>query len=111
MTEAVSDSSITATAADGLVRVALHADGRVRSVTFAPHAKRLALAELADAITEALSTAQRELLRRAGEARRAANRDTAERRSAELDRINAEYLRKTAVFDALGTEILKRMEG
>jgi DNA-binding protein YbaB len=111
VTEAIDDSAITAVAADGLVRVVLRADGRIESVRFAPRVKRLALADLADAITEALSTAQRELLRRATEARRTANRDKAERLSAELDRINAEYLRKTAVYDALGTEILKRMEG
>ncbi|GLY81279.1 YbaB/EbfC family nucleoid-associated protein [Actinoallomurus iriomotensis] len=111
MAEAVSDSSITATAADGLVRVALRTDGRVQAITLAPQVKRLPVTELADAIVEAVSTAQQELLRRVAEARREASRDAAERLSAEFDHINAEYLRRTAVYDAFGTEILKRMEG
>jgi DNA-binding protein YbaB len=115
VTEATDDSPVTATAADGLVRVAFHASGLVESVTLAPKVKRLAVDDLADAIVEAVSAAQVELLRRAAEldraANREANREAARRLSDELEQINAEYLRKTALYDSLGTEILKRMDG
>jgi DNA-binding protein YbaB len=111
VTEATDDSPVTATAADGLVRVAFHASGLVESVTLAPKVKRLAVDDLADAIVEAVSAAQVELLRRAAELDRAANREAARRLSDELEQINAEYLRKTALYDSLGTEILKRMDG
>ena len=111
MTEATDDSPVTATAADGLVRVAFHASGLVESVTLAPKVKRLAVDDLADAIVEAVSAAQVELLRRTAELGREANREANRRLSDELEQINAEYLRKTALYDSLGTEILKRMGG
>jgi DNA-binding protein YbaB len=111
VTEATDDSPVTATAADGLVRVAFHAGGLIQSVTLAPKVKRLAVDDLADAIVEAVSAAQVELLRRAAERDREANREAARRLSDELEQINAEYLRKTALYDSLGTEILKRMDG
>jgi DNA-binding protein YbaB len=111
VTDATDDSPVTATAADGLVRVAFHASGLVESVTLAPKVKRLAVDDLADAIVEAVSAAQVELLRRAAELDREANREAARRLSDELEQINAEYLRKTALYDSIGTEILKRMDG
>jgi DNA-binding protein YbaB len=111
VTEATDDSPVTATAADGLVRVAFHASGLVESVTLAPKVKRLPVDDLAEAIVEAVSAAQVELLRRAAELDREANREAARRLSDELEQINAEYLRKTALYDSLGTEILKRMDG
>jgi len=111
VTEATDDSPVTATAADGLVRVAFHASGLVESVTLAPKVKRLAVDDLADAIVEAVSAAQVELLRRTAELGREANREANRRLSDELEQINAEYLRKTALYDSLGTEILKRMGG
>jgi DNA-binding protein YbaB len=111
VTEATDDSPVTATAADGLVRVAFHASGLIESVTLAPKVKRLALDDLADAIVEAVSAAQVELLRRAAELDREASHEAARRLSHELEQINAEYLRKTALYDSLGTEILKRMDG
>jgi hypothetical protein len=52
-----------------------------------------------------------ELLRRAAELDREASHEAARRLSHELEQINAEYLRKTALYDSLGTEILKRMDG
>jgi DNA-binding protein YbaB len=111
VTEAADDSPVTATAADGLVRVAFHAGGLIESVSLDPKVKRLAVDDLADAIVEAVSAAQRELLRRAAELDRDANREAARRLSDELEQINAEYLRKTAMYDTLGAEILKRMDG
>jgi DNA-binding protein YbaB len=97
VTEATDDSPVTATAADGLVRVAFHASGLIESVTLAPKVKRLALDDLADAIVEAVSAAQVELLRRAAELDREASHEAARRLSHELEHINAEYLRKTAL--------------
>ncbi|MGI5232712.1 YbaB/EbfC family nucleoid-associated protein [Actinoallomurus sp. CA-142502] len=105
------DSPVTGTAADGMVRVSFGADGLIKSVTIAPQAKRLAMGDLADAVLEALSAAQEELLRRVADGRREADQEAAQRLSRELEEINAEYLRQTAVYQQMGAEILKRMDG
>jgi DNA-binding protein YbaB len=105
------DSRVIATAADGMVRVAFRTDGLIDSVTLAPQLKRLAMAEIADAILAALSTAQNELLRRMTDSAREADHEAAKRLSDELEKLDAEYLRQTAVYQAIGTEILKRMDG
>jgi DNA-binding protein YbaB len=105
------DSPVMATAADGMVRVAFRTDGLIDSVTLAPQVKHLAVDDIADAILTALSAAQNELLRRAADSAREADHEAAERLSDELEEINAEYLRQTAVYQTMGTEILKRMDG
>lgn len=105
------DSPVNGTAADGMVRVSFAADGLIKSVTFAPQAKRLAMDDLADAVLEALSAAQQELLRRVADGRREADQAAVQRLSRELEDINAEHLRQTAVYQQMGAEILKRMDG
>jgi hypothetical protein len=105
------DSPIIATEADGMVRVAFRADGLIESVDLAPRAKRLALDDLAEAILKAVSAAQQEMLRRAADSEHEAGQEAAQRLSRELADINAEYLRQTAIYEAMGADILKRMEG
>lgn len=108
---APSDSAITATAAGETVRVTLHSDGLIDSVSLDPRAKRLAVDDLATAITEAFAAAQRELLRRAAADDGEADQKSTRRLSVELEQINAEYLRKTAIYEATATEIIRQMEG
>ncbi|GAA4487754.1 hypothetical protein GCM10023191_016120 [Actinoallomurus oryzae] len=105
------DSPVTGTAADGMVRVSFGADGLIKSVAFDPKARRLAMDDLADAVLEALSAAQGELLRRVADHRREADQEAVQRLSRDLEDINAEYLRQTAVYQQMGAEILKRMDG
>jgi DNA-binding protein YbaB len=102
---------VTGTGADGMVRVSFGADGLIKSVAFDPKAKRLAMDDLADAVLEALSAAQGELLRRVADDRREADQEAEQRLSRDLEDINAEYLRQTAVYQQMGAEILKRMDG
>ena len=108
------DSLIAAESMDGLVRVALRPDGRVASVHLDPRVKRSAVDDLADAFLAAISAAQDELGRRTGEDREArlrAEREAGELREARLAEIRAEYHRQMADYQALATEIRRRMEG
>jgi DNA-binding protein YbaB len=106
-----SDSAVTATAADDAVRVTLHANGLIDSIGLDPRVKRLPVDDLAAAITKALAAAQQELLRRATDRDHESGKEAAGRLSAELEQINAEYLRKMAVYEANALEIIRQMEG
>ena len=106
------DSLIVATAMEGKVRVAFHTDGLIESVALDPFVKRFAVDDLARALRDAIASAQEELRHRfdaASAAAREADQKAARRLSDELDKVNAEYLRQTAVYQDLGVEILKRM--
>lgn len=104
------DSAITATAVDDTVRVTLRADGLIESVTLDPRVKRLPVDDLGKAITAALTAAQQKLLQQATARDRKEAQQAEKRLSAELEDINAEYRRQTAVFEATAIEILNRID-
>lgn len=112
MTEAPSPhrSPVIATSADGTVRVTLHADGLIESVTLDPRVKRLPVDDLGKQITAALTAAQQKLLQQVNTRDREEAQQAEKRLSAELENINAEYRRQTAVFEATAIEILNRID-
>jgi DNA-binding protein YbaB len=100
---------VAAEAAGGMIQVSFHSNGLIRSIHLDPRVKRLAVDELAEGLVEAISTVQAELVRQAAtalEARRAADQSLDEK----IQGIHSEYLLRTAEFQHIGHEILKRMK-
>jgi hypothetical protein len=100
---------VVAEVAGGMIRVSFQPSGLIESIHLDPRVKRLAVDELAEGLVEAVSLAQKELLQQAlaaNEAQRAADQSLDEK----IEGIYNEYLRQTAEFQHIGTEILKRMK-
>jgi hypothetical protein len=95
-----------ATALDGLVTVSANGAGRIESITVDPQARRLPLADLAEAITEAANAALAEAARTpAGEALDVDFGALAE----QVQRMQDDSLRQMARFTGALDEVMERL--